>query len=97
MGRVARGSSLTRFMSAKDDGNTKDLVWGVMTDDENRLYVTMRDFRPHVEPLIQAGRIDLARLMAQDYVQSYTRDLIGLVARLTAMLQVEIPGRGETR
>jgi hypothetical protein len=97
VGRVARGSSLTRFMSAKDDGNTKDLVWGVMTDDENRLYVTMRDFRPHVEPLIQAGRIDLARLMAQDYVQSYTRDLIGLVARLTAMLQVEIPGRGETR
>jgi hypothetical protein len=93
VGRVARGSSLTRFMSAKDDGNTKDLVWGVMTDDENRLYVTMRDFRPHVKPLIQAGRIDLARQMAQDYVQSYTQDLIGLVARLTAMLQVEIPGR----
>jgi hypothetical protein len=92
VGRVARGSSLTRFMTAKDDGATKALAWGIMTDDEGRMIVTMRDFRPHVKPLILAGRIDLARGMAQDYVVSYTQDLIGLVARLAAMLQAETPG-----
>jgi hypothetical protein len=91
VGRVAKGSSITRFMSAKDDGNTKALVWGVMTDDTNRLIVTMRDFRPHVKPLVLANRIDLAHDMAQDYVSTYTSDLIGLVARLSAMLQTESP------
>ncbi len=92
VGRVAPGSSLTRFMSAKDDGNTKALVWGVMSDDQDRLIVTMRDFRPHVKPLIQAGRADLAQRLAQDYVTTYTADLIGLVARLVAMLQVDTRG-----
>lgn len=91
VGRVAKGSSLSRFMSAKDDGNTKALVWGIMTDDQGRMVVTMRDFRPHVKPLIEAGRIDLARKMAQDYVVRYTENLIGLVARLWAMLQAEDP------
>nr|MBN1228580.1 hypothetical protein [Anaerolineae bacterium] len=91
VGRVSRGSSLKRFMTAKDDGNTKALAWGVMSDDDGRLIVTMRDFRPHVRPLILAGRIDLANQMAQDYVVTYTADLIGLVARLSAMLQAEAP------
>ncbi len=91
VGRVASGSSLARFMTAKDDGNTKALAWGIMTDDEGRLIVTMRDFRPHVQPLIRAGRMDLARQMAQDYVQTYTFDLMGLVARLFAMLQATAP------
>jgi hypothetical protein len=89
VGRVAQNSSLTRFMSAKDDGNTKALVWGIMSDDQNRLIITMRDFRPHVKPLVQAGRADLAQRMAQDHLTTYTADLIGLVARLSAMLQVE--------
>ncbi len=91
VGRVAQGSSLARFMTAKDDGNTKALAWGIMTDDQDRLIVTMRDFRPHVKPLIRAGHIELARHMAQDYVQTYTFDLMGLVARLVAMLQAQSP------
>lgn len=91
VGRVAEGSSLSRFMTAKDDGNTKALAWGVMTDDKGRLIVTMRDFRPHVKPLVRAGRVDLASRMAFDYVVGYTADLIGLVARLSAMLQAEEP------
>ena len=91
VGRVAKGSSITRFMSAKDDGNTKVLVWGIMSDDNNRLIVTMRDFRPHVKSLIDAGNLGLAQSLAQDYVVSYTADLIGLVARLSAMLQAETP------
>jgi hypothetical protein len=92
VGRVAQKSSLTRFMSAKDDGNTKALVWGIMSDDQNRLIITMRDFRPHVKPLIAADRTDLAQRMAQDYLTTYTAALIGLVARLSAMLQVETTG-----
>jgi len=91
IGRVAAGSSLTRFISAKDDGNTKALVWGIMTDDEGQMVVTMRDFRPHVKPLVRSGYSDLAREMARDYVVSYTTDLISLVARLSAMMQVETP------
>jgi hypothetical protein len=91
VGRVVQGSTLKRFMTAKDDGNTKALAWGFMSDDDGRLIVTMRDFRPHVKPLIEAGRIDLAYKMAQDYVIAYTADLIGLVARLSAMLQAERP------
>jgi hypothetical protein len=91
VGRVAEGSTLSRFMTAKDDGNTKALAWGFMTDDQGRLIVTMRDFRPHVKPLIEAGRSDLAQMLAQDYVVAYTADLIGLVARLSAMLQAKPP------
>jgi hypothetical protein len=92
VGRVAQKSSLTRFMSAKDDGNTKALVWGIMSDDQNRLIITMRDFRPHVKPLVAADRTDLAQRMAQDYLTTYTAALIGLVARMSAMLQVETTG-----
>jgi hypothetical protein len=91
VGRVAKGSSLTRFTTAKDDGNTKALAWGVMSDDQGRMSITMRDFRPHVQPLLQAGRDDLAADLAQDYVVAYTTALIGLIARLTAMLQAEEP------
>jgi hypothetical protein len=91
VGRVASGSSLTRFMSAKDDGNTKALVWGVMTTDEGRLVVTMRDFREFIRPLVLLGRVDLAHILAQDYVDTYTAALIGLVARLWAMLQSRPP------
>ena len=90
VGRVAEGSSLSRFITVKDDGNAKELAWGIMTDDQGRMIVTMRDFRPHVKPLAEIGRLDLARTLAQDYVVAYTNDLIGLVARLTAMLQVEM-------
>lgn len=91
VGRVVEGSSIKRFMTAKDDGNTKALAWGIMSDDDGRLIVTMRDFRPHVDPLVKAGHIKLARDMAQNYVNTYTADLIGLVARLSAMLQAESP------
>lgn len=91
IGRVAKGATLRRFMSAKDDGNTKALVWGIMTDDDGRMVITMRDFRPHVGPLVESGRIELARSMAQDYVNAYTTDLISLVAKLSAMLQIKTP------
>lgn len=91
VGRVAKGSTLSRFMSARDDGKTKTLVWGIMTDDNNRMIVTMRDFRLHVKPLMEAGHEELARKLAQDYVNKYTEALIGLVARMWAMLKATDP------
>ncbi|MGF1504756.1 MAG: hypothetical protein ACFB51_06410 [Anaerolineae bacterium] len=91
IGRVAPGSSLSRFITAKDDGQAKNIVWGIMTNDQGKMVVTMRDFRPHVAPLVKVGRIELARMLAQDYVVAYTNDLLGLVARLTAMLLVSAP------
>jgi hypothetical protein len=71
VGQVAASSTLTRFVSARDDGATKLLIWGVMSDAAGRLYITLRDFRPHVGPLLRQGRADLAHALAQDYLDSY--------------------------
>jgi hypothetical protein len=71
IGAVARTSSLTRFITAKDDNEKKQLVWGVMTDANGIMQVSLRDFRPHVAALLAAGRKDLASLVTQDYLDSY--------------------------
>ncbi|NDJ51674.1 MAG: hypothetical protein GYB68_01160, partial [Chloroflexi bacterium] len=91
VGVVAPGSSLQRFITAKDDGQGKVLAWGVMTDDQKRLRASLRDFRPHVKPLVEAGRQDLAHKMAKDYVDTYFASLVGLVAQLSAMMTAEPP------
>lgn len=75
VGRVPEGSSLTRFFSSRDDGDTKLLIWGVMTDAGGHLWVTLRDFRPHVAPLVRADRADLAHTLAQDYLDSYANQV----------------------
>lgn len=71
VGRVARGSSLTRFVSAKDDNDNKRMVWGVVTDDNDVLHVSLRDFRPHVSALHKANRLDLAELILEDYLKGF--------------------------
>ncbi|MEM7028247.1 MAG: FHA domain-containing protein [Chloroflexota bacterium] len=73
VGRVAPSSSLVRFMSAKDDGRSKFMVWGLMCDRTGTLKITLRDFRPHVAQLQALGQTDLATLITQDYVESYAR------------------------
>ncbi len=75
VGAVANNSTLTRFVTAKDDNEKKTLAWGVLTDAQGVLRLTLRDFRPHVEPLVAIGRRDLAQRMAQDYVDAYARGL----------------------
>jgi hypothetical protein len=75
VGQVAPGSSLVRFMSAKDDGDAKELVWGIMSTKEGLLKLTLRDFRKHVGALIRLGRQDLAQLITQDYLDSYAHGL----------------------
>jgi len=75
VGVVVPSSSLTRFMTAKDDNNQKQLAWGILTDAKSVMRIHLRDFRPHVVKLHAAGRKDLAGLIAQDYLDSYVSGL----------------------
>lgn len=71
VGAVAPNSTLTRFMTAKDDNEQKQLAWSVITDAEGVMKVNIRDFRPHVSSLIAVGRKDLAEMITQDYLNAY--------------------------
>ena len=75
VGAVAKTSTLTRFITAKDDNDKKTLAWGVITDARGVMRVTLRDFRPHVAWLSAVGQRDLARRLAQDYLAAYVRGL----------------------
>ncbi len=75
VGAVASTSTLTRFITAKDDNDKKALAWGVITDAQGVMRITLRDFRPHVVLLESVGRKDLAVRIAQDYLDSYARGL----------------------
>jgi hypothetical protein len=86
VGRVARGSSLSRFVSAKDDNANKTLVWGILTDDNEILHLSLRDFRPHVTALQQLGKIDLAEMMLTHYLNCFAAGFNDFVARLLAIL-----------
>jgi len=83
LGAVARSSSLTRFITAKDDNEQKQLTWGVMTDAQGIMKITLRDFRSHVALLHEAGRRGLANLIAQDYLDSYVQGLNMFVQEVT--------------
>ena len=89
-----RSSTLTRFISAKDDNDKKTLVWGVLTDAEGVMRVSLRDFRPHVKLLTACGHKKLAARMTRHYLESYadgvnsfTRDLlrITMTSRVTQL------------
>jgi hypothetical protein len=82
VGRVAPGSTITRFISAKDDGETKELIWGVITDDEGCMRVSLRDFRPFVPQLLALGEDGLANLLAQDYLAAYVQGFNRFVLEL---------------
>ncbi len=87
VGRVARGTSLSRFISAKDDHENKALVWGVLTDDKDILRLSLRDFRPYVGALDKMGRIDLADLIVKDYLDSFTIGFNQFIASLSDILK----------
>lgn len=86
VGKVAASSSITRFASARDDGETKLLIWGVMSDAHGQMYVTLRDFRPHVAALQRLGRADLAQALAQDYLDAYAISANDLVRRIQRVM-----------
>lgn len=75
VGQVVQTSTLTRFITAKDDNEKKTLAWGVLTDADGVMHLSLRDFRPHVGMLIEAGQRDLAREIAQDYLNVYVYNL----------------------
>lgn len=75
VGQVTPGSSISRFSSAKDDNDKKVMVWGIMTDNNNQIYITLRDFRPPVIALARAGYDIVAQMIAQDMVESFAASL----------------------
>lgn len=82
VGAVVPTSTLLRFMTAKDDNDRKTLAWGVITDAQGVMHISLRDFRPHVALLAKVGHRDLAVKIAQDYVDAYTRGLNNFVEDL---------------
>jgi hypothetical protein len=91
VGRVAPGTSLTRFISAKDDGQTKELIWGILTDDQEQMRISLRDFRPFVPRLLALGEAELADLLARDYLESYVQGLNYFVTELSAIVTSKEP------
>jgi hypothetical protein len=71
VGAVVKTSTLTRFITAKDDNTQKQLAWGVMTDAKGIMRIHLRDFRPQVTALLSIGRKDLANMITQDYLDAY--------------------------
>lgn len=93
IGRVAPGSSLHRFMTAKDDNTQKTFAWGLITDDEGVLHISLRDFRPHNTLLVKAGYLDMGDRIAQDYLDDYADRLNTFIAELH---QITIAGPRST-
>lgn len=96
VGAVIPTSTLTRFVTAKDDNEQKQLAWGILTDAGGVMHVTLRDFRPHVAALHSVGRADLAAHITRDYLDAYAdgfnqyiRDLqrITIASRRTRFIQ----------
>lgn len=75
VGSVALGSTLVRFITAKDDNEKKTLAWGVLTDASGTMRISLRDFRPHVGLLAAAGCAATADRIAQHYLDAYTAGL----------------------
>ena len=75
VGVVAPTSTLTRFITAKDDNDRKTLAWGVITDAQGTLRLSLRDFRPHVAALLTIERRDLAMRITEDYLDAYAQGL----------------------
>ncbi len=85
VGAVAPSSALSRFITAKDDNAQKQLAWGVLTDAQGVMHVSLRDFRPHVPALLAIGRKDLANLIAQDYLDGYAAGFNEYIEELTTI------------
>lgn len=88
-GRVTRGSSVRRFISAKDDNENKTLVWGILTDDQESMCLSLRDFRPHVVALSEAKRLDLAEMILEDQMTAFVNGFNQFVTRLSKIINTK--------
>ncbi|MBN2390607.1 MAG: hypothetical protein JXR84_07785 [Anaerolineae bacterium] len=91
LGCVAPHTSPHRFLSAKDDGATKELVWGILSDDDGTMHISLRDFRPFVPLLYVADAASLADDLAQDYLDSYVVGFNRFVKNLSALIKATKP------
>lgn len=82
VGAVVPSSTLTRFITAKDDNEKKTLAWSVITDADGMMRLALRDFRPHVRKLIEAGERELAVEMVDDYLKIYAEGFNRYIAEL---------------
>jgi hypothetical protein len=87
VGAVASTSTLSRFMTAKDDNDKKALAWGILTDAKGTMHITLRDFRPHVALLHDIGRHDLTAWISQDCLDTYAQGLNKYVRELHRITQ----------
>ena len=88
VGAVVPTSTLKRFVTAKDDNEQKFLVWGIITDADGVMRISLRDFRPHVAALYAIERRELAQAITQDYLDSYAEGFntfIQDLQRITAL------------
>jgi hypothetical protein len=88
VGQVSSHSSLSRFTSAKDDNERKTLVWGIMTDKDNRLVITLRDFREPVTTLARSGHPKLAHQITQEFLTAYLDGVYRFAAEVEEIIQV---------
>jgi len=94
VGAVVPTSTLTRFITAKDDNAQKQLAWGVVTDARSVMRISLRDFRPQVAALLKIGRKDLAHMITQDYLDAYADGLnayINDLSRITLASKETMP------
>ena len=82
IGKVAYTSTLRRFLTAKDDNAHKHFAWGILTDKDDVMRITLRDFRPHVRELGAVGCKDVADAIAQDYLEAYAHGLNRYIAEV---------------
>lgn len=82
VGAVVPSSTLTRFITAKDDNEKKTLAWGIITDASGVMHISLRDFRPHVAALQSCGQKELADWITQDYLDAYASGLNRFVVDL---------------
>jgi hypothetical protein len=82
VGAVVPGSTLCRFITAKDDNDKKTLAWGVITGGDGIMRLSLRDFRPHVALLVEAGHQKTAQRITQDYLDQYAHGLNNYVDEL---------------
>ncbi|GAB4512910.1 MAG: hypothetical protein OHK0046_13090 [Anaerolineae bacterium] len=94
IGQVARGSTLRRFITAKDDNQQKTLAWGVLTDDDGVVHISLRDFRPHITDLFAAGHGELAELIVKDYLDAF---VFGFNKYVSELKEITIAGSARKR
>jgi hypothetical protein len=101
VGAVAPSSTLTRFITAKDDNDQKTMAWGAITDANGVMRITLRDFRPHVGMLDACECKEWAIHIAQDYLDAYARGLndyirdLLRITRTSRETHIQRPGGGQ--